>query len=1020
MRTYATKERLLASSMICAAAMLGLSANHASAAEVAAGGEVAEVVVTGTRIPSPNLTSIAPVTSIGSADIKAQGVARIEDLINSLPQAFAAQGSNYSNASTGTATVNLRGLGSNRTVVLIDGRRLQAGNPTSAIGPISADLNFIPTALVERVDVLTGGASAVYGADAVGGVVNFIMNRNFEGVRVDAQYSIYQHNQHNNNVQGVVRAARAAAPVPDNYIVPNNFKGGEGTQVSLTMGVNAPEGKGNITAYATYISINPVTANNYDYTSCVLNSGATFLAAGCGGSGTAFPARFDPTDPDGAGPLTDPGNFIVDPAGPGNTFRTRTVADIYNFAPTNYLQRPDQRYGLGAFAHYEINPMFQAYTDVMFMEDTSTAQIAPGGVFSLRGPNTGLYSLNCNNPLMTAVQQNQLCGAGIGGTATNVQANVARRNVEGGGRLTQFRHTEYRIVTGLKGKLSENWSYDAYMQYGSTSVDIRQDAFFITSRIQNSLRVVADPTTGQPVCESVVNKTDLACVPYNIFRIGGVTQAALNYVQAPAFSSGNITERVANVNVVGVLPEGIKSPMANDGIGVSFGAEYRREQLSFAADFVQASGQLNGLGAATPPINGGYDVYELYGETRIPLVQDRPFAKDITAELAYRFSDYSNAGVTHTYKVAGDWTVIDGLRFRAGYNRAVRAPNVTELFAPQNVVLDGTKDPCAGLTAGNALVARCASLFGLTTAQVLAIEPDPAKQYNGNTSGNPNLKPEKADTYTVGVVWSPSFVSGLNFTADYFDINVKDYISTIGADTIINGCVNGNNAAYCSLVHRDANGTIRTTSGFVNDPTFNLGGLHTSGVDVSATYRTGLDVIGLEDMGSVAFNFVGTWLDTLETTPQKGDRPIDCAGLYGALCAALGGSPNPNPEWRHKLRATWNTPFEYGWLGGVGVSAQWRYFSSVKQDATSSQPALAGGVFATDAKFGARSYIDLLATFKLKGNYNFRAGVNNVFDKDPPLTGSSNCPVGACNQNIYPQVYDGLGRYIFVGLTADF
>ncbi|HEV7386417.1 MAG TPA: TonB-dependent receptor plug domain-containing protein, partial [Phenylobacterium sp.] len=196
MKINSMRERLLASSMICGAAFLGLSATSAYAAD-AASGEVSEIVVTGTRIPTPNLTSVAPVTSVTSADIKAQGVTRVEDLINSLPQSFAAQGSNVSNGSNGTATVNLRGLGSARTLVLIDGRRLQAGNPTSAITPVAADLNFIPTALVERVDVLTGGASAVYGADAVGGVVNFIMNHNFEGVRIDAQYSIYQHTQHN-------------------------------------------------------------------------------------------------------------------------------------------------------------------------------------------------------------------------------------------------------------------------------------------------------------------------------------------------------------------------------------------------------------------------------------------------------------------------------------------------------------------------------------------------------------------------------------------------------------------------------------------------------------------------------------------------------------------------------------------------------------------------------------------------------------------------------------------------------
>jgi len=982
------------------------AASQASAAAAAAAGEVSEIVVTGTRIPSPNLTSIAPVTSIGAADIKAQGVSRVEDLINSLPQAFAAQGSNYSNGSNGTATVNLRGLGSNRTVVLIDGRRLQAGNPTSAITAVAADLNFIPTALVERVDVLTGGASAVYGADAVGGVVNFIMNKNFEGVRVDAQYSIYQHSQHNDYIQGVVRAARATAAVPDNYIVPGDFKGGEGSQVSLTMGVNAPDGKGNITAYATYISINPVTAANYDYTACALNSGTTFAASKCGGSGTSYPARV--------------GNFTVDPTGAGNTFRARNAAtDVYNFAPTNFLQRPDERYGLGAFAHYEITPMFEAYTDVMFMEDNSTATIAPGGIFVGGGPGPGgAFQINCNNPLMTVAQQGQLCGVNAG-TATLVNVPVARRNVEGGGRNSVFHHEEYRIVVGLKGQLSENWSYDAYMQYGSTTLSQRTENYFVLSRINNALRAETN-AQGQVVCSSVITGVDPACVPYNLFRVGGVTQAALDYLQAPAFSSGNITERVANVNVVGLLPDAIKSPMANDGVGVSFGAEYRREHLDFAADFVQASGQLSGAGGASPPVNGGYDVYELFGEARVPLVQDQAWAKDITLELAYRYSDYSNAGVTNTYKVAGDWTVVDGLRFRGGYNRAVRAPNVVELFSPQNVVLDGTEDPCAGLTVGNPLVARCATLFGLSQQQVLLLEPDPAAQYNGQTGGNPNLKPETADTYTVGVVWSPSFISGLNFTLDYFDIKVKDYISNIGADTIINGCVNGTQPSFCPLVHRDAIGSIRSTQGYVIDTTFNTGGLRTTGIDVSATYRTGLDAIGLDNAGSVSMNFVGTWLDKLETTPQKGDDPIDCAGLYGAACSALGGSPNPNPEWRHKMRVTWNTPFEYGWVGGFGLSAQWRYLSSVKLDATSSNPALTGPVLGTDAKLKAQSYIDLLATWKIKDSYSFRAGVNNVFDNDPPLTGQTNCPAGPCNQNVYAQVYDSLGRYFFIGLTADF
>src|SRR5258708_21260607 len=228
----------------------------------------------------------------------------------------------------------------------------------------------------------------------------------------------------------------------------------------------------------------------------------------------------------------------------------------------------------------------------------------------------------------------------------------------------------------------------------------------------------------------------------------------------------------------------------------------------------------------------------------------------------------------------------------------------------------------------------------------------------------------------------------------------------MGADAMMNGCMAGGARSFWAVVHRDVIGSIRSPTGFVQDTTFNTGGLHTNGVDYSATYHASLDTFGISNMGSMSANLVGTWLDNLETTVLNGGTPIDCAGLYGTPCHALGGSPNPNPKWRHKLRVTWNTPFEYGWFGGLGLSAQWRFYSEVKLDATSSQPALAGTVFPTDAKFGARSYLDLLATFKVKDNYSFRVGVNNVLDQDPPLTGANNCPAGPCNQNVYAQMHD--------------
>jgi iron complex outermembrane receptor protein len=986
--------------MICGAALAAAGPAFAQASAEAE--EVQEVVVTGTRIPSPNLASVSPVTAITAADIKAQGVTRVEDMINSLPQAFAAQGSSISNGATGAATLNLRGLGPSRTLVLIDGRRLMPGDPAANAVGLATDVNFIPSGLVDRVDVLTGGASAVYGADAVAGVVNFIMMKNFEGVRVDAQYSIYQHDN-SSDIADVINRAGANAADKTQFVVPkDNVRDGEATQVTLTFGVNSGDGKGNITAYAMYRQNEKILQRDRDYSACTLNSGAQFT---CGGSGTAFPARF--------------GSFVVDITSPNQQFRPRVAArDVYNFGPTNFYMRPDERYGLGAFAHYEIAPWAEAYADLMFMDDRSLAQIAPGGIFA------GNFTINCNNALATATQLQQLCGADAGTAATRTMI-ISRRNVEGGGRTSDLKRASYRALIGLRGDLNENWNYDFYMQYGTVQFNLAQDGFFQTARIQNSL-LVGRNAAGQPTCLSVLNGTDPACVPYNIWANGGVTPQALSYLTTPSFQQGTTKERVVNFSIAGDLTSyGVKTPWAEDGVGVSVGAEYRRENLDVTSDFVARAGLLNGAGGASPPVSGGFDVYEVFAEARVPLVQDAPFAKSLTAELAFRYSDYNSIGTTETYKLSGEWEPVDGLRIRGGYNRAVRAPNVLELFSPQNVVLDGTTDPCAGLTAGNALVARCSQAFGLTAAQVLAIEANPANQYNGLTGGNPNLEPEVADTFTVGAVWQPSFLPGFNVSADWFDIEVKDFISGIGADIIINRCISTLDPTFCSLVRRDNAGSLwLSPQGFVTDTTLNTGKLHTRGMDFEVNYRTDLDALGMGDMGSVNFNFVGTWLDKLDSASLPGDPTTDCAGLYGALCSALGGSPIPNPEWRHKARISWTTPLSYDeWVKDFRVSLQWRYFGKVKLDTTSSQPELGGnspGGPATDLKLATQSYFDLSFSWNMRDNVSMRAGVNNLFDNDPPLNGSSNCPSGPCNGNTWPQMYDALGRFLFIGATLDF
>ena len=651
------------------------------------------------------------------------------------------------------------------------------------------------------------------------------------------------------------------------------------------------------------------------------------------------------------------------------------------------------------------------------MSDNTTAQIAAGGIFA------GTFSIDCANPFLTAQEKGLLvptAATGGGTCATNpagtFTGTVARRLLpsEQTGRLSQFIHNDFRIVVGLKGDLGKNWNYDGYMQYGSVEVQNRQSGNFDTTRINQSLNAVAGPNG--PVCAP---GADTGCVPLNIFSAATISPAAINFLSINSFSTQNTIERVVSLAFTGKLGDyGVKSPWASEGVGVAFGGEYRREHLDTVADFLSNNGLVNGNGGAAPPISGSFDVYELFGEARVPLIADMPFAKDVSLELGYRFSDYSSVGDTNTYKVAGEWEVVDGLRFRGGYNRAVRAPNISELYAPQNVVLDGNSDPCAGLTAANPLVATCASIFHLTTAQVLAIEKNPANQYNGQTGGNPNLKPETADTYTAGVVWQPSFIPGLNISADFFDIKVDQFISGLGANLILTQCVNTASPTYCSLVHRDANGSLfLSNQGYVQDTTLNTGSLKTTGVDVNGAYRTDLSAIGLGDNGSLSASFTGTWLDSLITQPLPGGPSYDCKGLYGSVCGI------PAPEWRHKLRLTWNTPYSYGdWIKSLSLSMQWRYFGKVSLDAYNSNPQLnnPANQFTDDQTLSAQNYLDLTANFTVHGNLNFRVGVQNVFDKDPPLADSTVAPGPAGNGNTFPQVYDALGRFVFVGLTADF
>lgn len=1039
-----------------------------------------DIIVTGSRIPQPNLESAAPVTVVSDQDVKLTGSTRIEDVLNQLPSVGASQSSGVSNGATGTAEVDLRYLGSKRTLSLVNGRRLTPGDPNSTTQ--AADLNIIPTALIKRVEVLTGGASSVYGADAVAGVVNFIIDTQFEGIRFDGTISVYQHHNQNpfvgvcQNKQGSAGCTEAGQRLNISDILggrgfpqpTGNEWDGRAIDGTITIGSAFDDGRGHAVAYFGYRNVKPILQGDRDYSACVVQQSIN----GPFPQGPTGP-KYTPRNPRCGGSATaNPGNIFAFPSfglttsttialGPGTA--ELAAATLYNFAPLNYFQRPDERYTAGAFADYEISPAIKPYLEFMFMDDRTLAQIAPSGTFFTT------TSLNCDNPLLSAQQLDLLCGPagsntypnlvggfigtfpiaigapyntpanGVGGTTAltfidpvtgasyfRAFALLGRRNTEGGPRISDLKHQSYRGVLGSRGDLSNAWSYDASFQYGKTNYNQVYKNEFSLARLTRALDVVDNPATPavDPVCRSFLTGDDPNCVPYDVFGVNGPSAAAINYLNVFGVIVGQTSEQIANVNFTGALGEmGFKTPWSDDGVGVNFGAEYRRESLELNPDSLFQAGDLTGQGAPTLPVSGHFKVWEVFGETQIPIVKES-FIHELSLGLGYRKSWYTLSSGrkydTDTYKVSAEFAPIRDVRFRGSYNRAVRAPNIQELFAPTFVGLDGSKDPCAGHPIQPTEYGCIAT--GLTVGA--GTPGNPAGQYNGLLGGNADLTPEKATTKTLGVVLQPSMLPRFALTLDYFNIGLKDAIQGLGADAIVTACVTQSSATFispaCDLVHRNAAGSIwLTPDGFVSDLPGNTSKIKTDGLDIGASYSHPLGGF----LGNLSASFLGTYLRKYKVDNGLTEE-YDCAGLYGPVCSSsVVASSAPMPKWRHKARVSLQMPF------GLGLSVQWRHVGKVDAETLEDNETLQGQ-FPVDPglHIKAFNYFDVATTFTVLDRVNLRAGVNNVFDKDPPLVtsgsgaldGSNLCPAGPCNGNTFPGTWDALGRYLYLGATIDF
>jgi iron complex outermembrane recepter protein len=935
-----------------------------------------EVTVTGSLIPRPDVEALSPVTVVEAEEVTYQGTGRVEDLVQALPQVFAAQNSTISNGASGTATVDLRHLGAKRTLSLVNGHRMATGDAFVA----GADLNFIPSTLVKRVDLLTGGASSAYGADAVAGVVNFVLDTEFEGFRGAVQWNGYQHNNDNSLAQQINAARGYTAPSGSKF---NNG----GYNFNLAVGGKLDGGKGHASAYVDYRDIGDIWKNQRDYTNCSVNAlGAAGPA--CGGSATWQYGRFL---------APGRGDFVLDPnTGNTDTFRARRGTDVFNFAPFNFMQRNDQKWGGGAFAHYTFSKKVEPYAEVMFMSDHSDAQIAPSGDFF----NT--TSINCDNPMLSPQEHDLICGSATSG---NADLFIGRRNVEGGNRTSQLTHVNWRVLAGMRGDLNPSWSYDVYGMNATVSSPQTYINDLSVARMTDALNVVGtqgDPSTWR--CAS----GNAGCAPWDIFSIGGVTQTATNYIATPLVLDSGTSSKMIGGTLRGDLEKsGLKLPSATEGLQLAFGGWISKQAMFIHPDDTYISNPAAGQGGPTLPVDGHYTTKEAYAELRIPLVQDTTGLKDLSLEFGYRFMNYKAldqaAKNNSSYKAMLSWAPVNSLRFRGGYNRSVRAPSVYELFQQQGLGLGGSEDICAGPNPTGTFE-QCART-GVTQAQYGNILENPAGQYNSLDGGNPTLDVEKAKTITAGLVWTPKSIAGLTFTADYYDIKIADTIDHFNVDDTVKVCAEKGDPALCDLIHRDALGTLwLTTNAFTVATNQNIGQRRARGLDVSAGYPWNLGHAGF-----VNFAFIGsTMLEDRFNTPLV---DYDCIGFYGNQCGI------PDAKWRHRLRVTWNTNFKAAFALG------WRYIGATQVDDLSDNPDLGNPSLAArwalngSDKIKASSWFDLAATWKLRDRSRLTIGVNNILDKEPPLgAGLSDVDFGPG----FYGTYDPLGRALYANLQVEF
>lgn len=978
-----------------------------------------DIIVTGSLIRNPNLVSSTPVSVISSDELALRQTNTAEQILRDLPGAVASIGSAVNNGNGGASFADLRGLGNFRNVILLDGNRIA---PSSTVGRV--DLNNIPLALVQRVDTLTGGAATTYGADAVSGVINFITRQDFSGVEASVSNQITERGD-------------------GKY-----FRG------DLTVGSNFDDGRGNAVLSLGYQKSDPVyqgardiSINNYTST-----SGAQ------GGSGTTVPTRFSVAGL-GTGANRVSGNRQINPT----TGALQSPVVPFNFNPYNVYQTPFQRYNIYGAARYEVSDNIEVYSRGMFSKNKVSTIIAPSGIFgsSLSIPFSNPYlpaaarqTFCNNNPTFNAnnVQVAQLTAAECAAAATATSPadpnfryfNVAtnRRTSEVGSRISDYQTTLFDYRAGVKVGITDSIKLDVNGSYGeSENVQTIQN-YVLTSRVRAAAFATNTTTclAGAPNGAASIT-AGTGCVPINLFGPDGSIGAnQISYLTATSTSTNRTSLAQARALLTGDI--GAASPFASDPIGFALGAEYRDYQASQSSDTLsQQAGELGGAGGAAPSYTGGYNVKEAYGELNVPLVADKPFFKSLTLEGGLRYSSYkvdtspSRGYNTVTYKGGANWEPVRGIRIRGTYQRAVRAPNINELFAPVTTGLTNLSyDACAGVAPTTNAVLRSVCLAqGAPTASIGSIQVPTAAQANFTSGGNINLRPEKSDSYTLGVVFQPEYVPGLSISVDYYNISIRDAISQLTAGNAYNLCFGNRTGGgltassatdpNCLSIRRNPatgalDGDPATTQGLGIIPA-NDGRVLTDGIDLSANYRRNLGFAKLN------LSFLGNYTARSRFQAKPGSDVLNCVGLYGQNCgspasagpSSSAGSLQPQITWNQRTTLTFDR---------IDFSVNWRHISRMRVEdgvttfsGTIATGALAGKVV-NFGKIPAYNYFDLATRVAIGDHFDLTFTVMNLFDRGAPIVGGTVGSTSFNSGNTYPSTYDVLGRRFAIGASVRF